>query len=81
VKHKHHDVSWSPEDDIVSQGHPQSEASQLSVPRNQNFYERNNSLLANVSLTDTTSKVEPGLNPLENTHIGTLCCKVHCFSL
>jgi len=37
------------------------------VPRNQNFYERNNSLLANARLTDTTSKAESGLQyPLEN---------------
>jgi hypothetical protein len=31
MKHKHHDVAWSAEDEIVSQGHPQSGASQLSL--------------------------------------------------
>lgn len=53
----------------------------LSVPGNQNFYERNSSLLANAILTDTTSKAEPGLNLLENACHRTLCCKVHYFSI
>jgi len=33
------------------------------VPGNQNFNERNNSLLANARLTDTTSKAESGFIP------------------
>jgi len=46
----------------------------LLVPGNQTFYERNNSLLANARLTDTTSKAESGLYPLENACLRTVWC-------